>query len=110
MEEKRYELRILPLFEEKLQETADYIAFRLRNPIAAEDFVDAVEVAVFCQENRLSASQDSFFDFRVFVSQIRYRANVQHDAPSFLSLSKFYHNLIIFARESFIPESELPSR
>ena len=47
MEEKRYELRILPLFEEKLQETADYIAFRLRNPIAAEDFVDAVEAAVF---------------------------------------------------------------
>ena len=38
MEEKRYELRILPLFEEKLQETADYIAFRLRNPIAAEAF------------------------------------------------------------------------
>ena len=46
MEEKRYELRILPLFEEKLQETADYIAFRLRNPIAAEDFVDAVEAAI----------------------------------------------------------------
>ena len=32
MEEKRYELRILPLFEEKLQETADYIAFRLKVP------------------------------------------------------------------------------
>ena len=41
MDEKRYELRIMPLFEEKLQETADYIAFRLRNPIAAEDFKTA---------------------------------------------------------------------
>ena len=30
MEEKRYELRILPLFEEKLQEMVDYIAFRLK--------------------------------------------------------------------------------
>ena len=32
MEEKRYELRILPLFEEKLQEMVDYIAFRLKVP------------------------------------------------------------------------------
>ena len=30
MEEKRYELRIQPLFEEKLQEMVDYIAFRLK--------------------------------------------------------------------------------
>jgi hypothetical protein len=30
MEEKRCELRILPLFEEKLRERADYIAFCLK--------------------------------------------------------------------------------
>lgn len=47
MDEKRYELRILPLFEEKLQETVDYIAFHLRNPIAANDLVDAVEAAIY---------------------------------------------------------------
>ena len=46
MDEKHYKLRILPLFEEKLQETADYIAFQLRNPIAAVSFVDAVEAAI----------------------------------------------------------------
>ena len=47
MDEKQNKLRILPLFEEKLQETADYIAFRLQNPIAAEAFVDAVEAAIY---------------------------------------------------------------
>ena len=47
MDERLYELRILPLFEEKLQETADYIAFHLRNPVAAENFIDAVEAAVY---------------------------------------------------------------
>lgn len=47
MDEKRYKLRILPLFEEKLQGTADYIAFRLQNPIAAEAFIDAVEAAIY---------------------------------------------------------------
>ena len=46
MDERHYELRVLPLFEEKLQEAADYIAFHLRNPIAAENFIDAVEAAV----------------------------------------------------------------
>lgn len=47
MDERHYELRVLPLFEEKLQEAADYIAFHLRNPIAAENFIDAVEAAVY---------------------------------------------------------------
>ena len=46
MDEKQYELKILPLFEEKLRETVDYIAFKLHNPIAAENFVDAVEEAI----------------------------------------------------------------
>ena len=54
MDEKHYELRILPLFEEKLQETVDYIAFKLHNPIAAENFVDAVEKAI---QERLSAPE-----------------------------------------------------
>ena len=54
MDEKQYELRILPLFEEKLQETVDYIALRLHNPIAAENFVDAVEKAI---KERLKAPE-----------------------------------------------------
>ena len=47
MDERHYELRVLPLFEEKIQEEADYIAFHLRNPIAAGNFIDAVEAAVY---------------------------------------------------------------
>lgn len=46
MDEKHYELRFLPLFEEKLQQIVDYIAYNLKNPIAAENFVDAVEAAI----------------------------------------------------------------
>ena len=42
---KRYELRILPLFEDDLNEIADYITYRLRNPTAAERLVDDVEAA-----------------------------------------------------------------
>lgn len=46
MEEKHYKLRFLPLFEEDLNEIVDYITFRLKNPIAAENFVNAVESAI----------------------------------------------------------------
>ena len=60
MDEKHYELRILPLFEEKLQETVDYISRRLRNPIAAEAFLDAVETAIM---ERLKAPE-SFEPYR----------------------------------------------
>lgn len=43
----KYELSFLPLFEEKLQEIVDYIAYKLKNPIAAEAFVDTVEKAIY---------------------------------------------------------------
>ncbi len=42
MDEKRYKLRFLPLFEDDLNEIVDYIALRLKNPIAAANFVDKV--------------------------------------------------------------------
>ena len=47
MDSRHYELRILPLFEEKMRETVAYIAERLKNPIAANDFIDAVEAAIY---------------------------------------------------------------
>ena len=54
MDGKHYKLSILPLFEDDLNEIVDYISVRLQNPIAAEDFVDAVENAIqdrlFCAE------------------------------------------------------------
>ena len=46
MGDKHYELRFLSLFEEDLNEIVDYITYRLRNPVAAENLVDAVEAAI----------------------------------------------------------------
>jgi len=43
---KRYELSILPLFEDDLAEIVDYITYRLRNPMAAENLLDEVEKAI----------------------------------------------------------------
>lgn len=37
MAEKHYKLRILPLFEDDLNEIVDYISIHLQNPIAAEN-------------------------------------------------------------------------
>lgn len=54
MDEKNYKLKILPLFEVKLQETLDYIAGKLQNPIAADQFLDAVEEAIM---ERLNAPE-----------------------------------------------------
>lgn len=47
MNETKYELRILPLFETDLNEIVDYICNQLENPIAADAFVDAVREAIF---------------------------------------------------------------
>ena len=54
MNEKHYKLRILPLFEDDLNEIVDYIAYQLRNPIAADALVDAVEEAI---AERLSCAE-----------------------------------------------------
>ena len=54
MDGKRYELRILPLFEDDLNEIVDYITYRLRNLIAAEALIDEVEKAIY---ERLSCAE-----------------------------------------------------
>ena len=46
MGRRKYKLRILPLFEQDLNEIVDYIAFHLKSPQAAEDFVEEVEKAI----------------------------------------------------------------
>lgn len=55
MENKNYELRFLPLFENDLAEIVEYISFTLKNPTAAERLVDDVERAInnrlFCAES-----------------------------------------------------------
>ena len=46
MSEKRYKLSFLPLFEDDLNDIADYISVRLKNPIAADALVDDVQKAI----------------------------------------------------------------
>ena len=46
MQNKRYKIRVLPLFVEELAEILDYITFRLRNPQAADDLEAAVYDAI----------------------------------------------------------------
>ena len=62
MNEKHYNLRVLPLFEDDLNEIVDYITYRLRNPAAAERLVDDVETAIL---ERLPCAE-SFEPFTVF--------------------------------------------
>lgn len=54
MNGKQYQLSILPLFEDDLNEIVDYITYRLKNKIAAENFVDEVEKAILA---RLSCAE-----------------------------------------------------
>ena len=53
--EKKYKIRFLPLFQQDLTEIVEYIAFHLKNPIAADSLVDAVQSAIreraFCAES-----------------------------------------------------------
>lgn len=51
---KPYDLRILPLFEDDLNEIVDYIMYRLKNPLAAERLIDDVEKAI---EERRSCAE-----------------------------------------------------
>ncbi len=46
MNGKHYDLKILPLFEDDLNEIVDYITYRLQNPSAAEQLVNDVEDAI----------------------------------------------------------------
>lgn len=46
MNERRYRLEFLPLFEEDLNEIVDYISVRLNNPSAAYRLVDDVQSAI----------------------------------------------------------------
>lgn len=46
MEDKKYDVRFLPLFEEDLSDIVTYIAERLKNPAAANKLVDDVESAI----------------------------------------------------------------
>lgn len=46
MENKKYKLRFLPLFENDLNEIVDYIKVHLKNPDAAAKMIDDVQAAI----------------------------------------------------------------
>ena len=46
MDDKKYELRFLPLFEDDLNEIVDHISNKLKNPNAAIELVNEVENAI----------------------------------------------------------------
>ncbi len=46
MTDKKYKLKFLPLFEQDLNDTVDYISLKLKNPKAARDFVNEVQAAI----------------------------------------------------------------
>jgi plasmid stabilization system protein ParE len=54
MDGKHYKLSILPIFEDDLNQIVDYMVERLQNPIAADNFVDAVETAI---QERLTCAE-----------------------------------------------------
>lgn len=54
MSEKHYKLRFLPLFEDDLNDIVDYIVLRLKNPVAAAQFVDDVQAAI---QERLTCAE-----------------------------------------------------
>lgn len=57
--DRRYSLRILPLFEQDLNSAVDYIAFKLQNPDAAMKLIDDVEAAI----NRRLHNPEAFEPF-----------------------------------------------
>lgn len=61
MENKKYILSILPMFEDDLNETIDYISEKLKNPNAALRLVNDIESAIL---NRL----DNPLGFEVYRS------------------------------------------
>ena len=46
MDDKKYKLRFLPMFEQDLEETVEYISERLKNPVAAMRLVDEIQATI----------------------------------------------------------------
>lgn len=75
MREKKYSLRILPLFEDDLNDIVDYIVFNLNNPSAAQNLVDSVEEAIIKRlafpesfERYRSLKERKYPYYRIYVS------------------------------------------
>ena len=74
MENKKYDVRFLPLFEEDLSGIVTYIAERLKNPAAANKLIDDVESAIMKRSNYAesfepyhSAKERKYPYYRIYV-------------------------------------------
>lgn len=74
MENKKYDVRFLPLFEEDLSGIVIYIAERLKNPAAANKLIDDVESAIMKRSNYAesfepyhSAKERKYPYYRIYV-------------------------------------------
>lgn len=72
----KYRLRILPLFEDDLNDIVDYIVSELNNPAAALKLVDSVEEAILKRldfpesfEKYRSLKERKYPYYRIYVSQ-----------------------------------------
>ena len=59
MEDKKYRVKILPLFEDDLDNAVDYISKKLKNPNAALRLIDNVQSAI----EKRSLQAESFEPF-----------------------------------------------
>ena len=68
MNGKHYKLRFLSLFEDDLSGIVDYIAYRLKNPIAADQLVDAVQEAIRERTTCAEAAKERQYPYyRIYV-------------------------------------------
>ena len=67
MEDKQYKVRILPLFEEDLNDAVDYISQTLKNPNAALRLIDSVQNAI----EKRAWQAESFEPFRSTIMEVR---------------------------------------
>lgn len=88
MDGKRYKLRYLPMFEEDLAGIIDYIALRLKNPIAAENLLDEVRAAI----HERTACAEAFEP---------YHSERDRQYPYYRIYVKNYSN-IVFAIKSYV--------
>ena len=89
MGNKKYSLRFLPLFEQDLSETVDYISYRLKNPDAAARLVDEVQGAIQKRLNYPAGIQEGKYqNGKVDCRKIRHNTGRDRASSSDISKSK----------------------
>ncbi|MBR5376370.1 MAG: type II toxin-antitoxin system RelE/ParE family toxin [Lachnospiraceae bacterium] len=102
MPKVKYDVRYLPLFYEELDRDVSYIAFKLKNPDAANDLLDSVESAIM---KRLNDGPESFEQvysrksrnhpyYRIHVKNyIIYYVVLEEHGRKIMEVRRFMHSL-----------------